>query len=712
MDGTGFRLKQIKIEGFKGFTSSRTIPLNGKHAFVLGPNSYGKSSMVEAIRWGLFGSTRRPGEVVANQGYVGSCRVELSLERENREWTLKRTLIRGVSGGSDADIVDNLGQSHLLREVLPQLESAPAGEGMHIIYAAQSAPLRRPAEDVSPFERTIYSYLGLADVRIAISRLDNFIELQEATEKRLAEKLDEKRNEIDSQLSLLTSQCDQIIKTPPWGTGSVPTREDTATKMGEFIKELSAIVPIVPTIAVGAEINLLMREAETFVVNVIHSKRDEVETTQRGIVNKLGRGQSLLRQLNNVSGQIQEVKNEMASIEQELEKELAGETLDALTKTLEEIERQVEEAALLHDIRSKAHTWLTRSRNKSKKQRCPLCGCAPDSGDLLAELANSVKLCSSEEAEIVAKRDALKLRRDETLRLTEHIKKLQEKHIAQQQEENQAKEEIQEFLGIKSKQQDISAALQQHIGRLEEDSLRIDKQLKEAEGLHQEWNRKLDRFKDEVRFHGLQEQILALQKQQQQVKQVEAELKSLTLFGDSVRVISEVLQAALNNKLKSELPEINRKLTEAFKTLTEHPAYNIVFIDETILPKLELRVASDDAPLPGWVPSQILNGQALNALELVPYFAFSELTDLPFEVYLLLLDDPTQSFDPHHIEILVAKLAELGKRVQLIVASHETDHFRRLLPKYFVPDNYGIIHATGFSRQDGPTLEIGSGGKY
>lgn len=137
MDRKGFRVQRVRVEGFKGFTAGKTIPVNGKHLFILGPNGYGKSSIIEAIRWGLFGSTRRPGEVVANQNYLGNCRVELVLQRGDGDWTLKRTLIRGVSGGSDADIVDKAGQSHPLREILPQLQSVPAGEGMHIVYAAQ-----------------------------------------------------------------------------------------------------------------------------------------------------------------------------------------------------------------------------------------------------------------------------------------------------------------------------------------------------------------------------------------------------------------------------------------------------------------------------------------------------------------------------------------------------------------------------------------------
>lgn len=242
MGDKGFTLQEIRVEGFKGFTESQAIPLSGRHVFILGPNSFGKSSIVEAMRWGLFGSTRRPGEVVANQSYTGSCKVELLLDRHDGGWTLKRTLIRGVSGGSDADITDGSGQSHPLREVLPQLESAPAGEGMHVVYSAQSAPLRRMPEDISAFERVILSCLGLTDARIAISRLQEFVEeRQEPTERTLAEEASEKRRGIEAQLSRLTEQRRGIIQNPPWGGGPVPVRADTMRGLEQFVRELGSV---------------------------------------------------------------------------------------------------------------------------------------------------------------------------------------------------------------------------------------------------------------------------------------------------------------------------------------------------------------------------------------------------------------------------------------------------------------------------------------
>ncbi len=269
-----------------------------------------------------------------------------------------------------------------------------------------------------------------------------------------------------------------------------------------------------------------------------------------------------------------------------------------------------------------------------------------------------------------------------------------------------AREKVIQFVTGYSEGQDVGSALQEYMNELYNTKTIQQKRLQETTTQQEEWKRRLDRLQEEVRFHRVQEQLRELQNQQQQLQRGKGELWNLALFGDSVKSINEALTNALINTLNRTLPDINKNLTEAFKILTEHPAYDLVFIDSSNPPNLELRVASEDDPLPGWQPSQVLNAQALNALEVVPYFTFSEITDMPFEVYLLLLDDPTQSFDSHHIDILVRKLAELGKHVQLIVVSHEVEDIDSLLSEYFGPDEYRVVHVTGFSRKDGPKLEI------
>ena len=140
--------------------------------------------------------------------------------------------------------------------------------------------------------------------------------------------------------------------------------------------------------------------------------------------------------------------------------------------------------------------------------------------------------------------------------------------------------------------------------------------------------------------------------------------------------------------------------------LTQHPWYDRLVISNSALPKLQLRVASSQDPTGREDPTGVLNGQAESALVVVPHFAFSQTDDTPTEVYLVMLDDPTRALDTEHIIILLERLRELGRNVQLIVASQETERFEEMIPKVFEEGSYVIIEPTGWSPQSGPILKF------
>ena len=131
-----------------------------------------------------------------------------------------------------------------------------------------------------------------------------------------------------------------------------------------------------------------------------------------------------------------------------------------------------------------------------------------------------------------------------------------------------------------------------------------------------------------------------------EIERVEIRLSDLTTFGTGVRGVRDQVEIVLTEKLRQAAPEISEAMTKAFRALTDHPVYDSLYIDEAQLPQLHMLVASTGDSFPGLVPSEVLNGQAINALELVPYFAFSDLDTFPFEVHLLLLDDPSR---PHRV---------------------------------------------------------------
>lgn len=173
------------------------------------------------------------------------------------------------------------------------------------------------------------------------------------------------------------------------------------------------------------------------------------------------------------------------------------------------------------------------------------------------------------------------------------------------------------------------------------------------------------------------------------------------MFGTCARQIKEVLAASLVKQLKASTPFLNEPLTAAFDSLTSHTSYDMVVIHLPSFPSLKIHVVSPADPESLQHPGQVLNGQVVNAPELVVHLAFAELTKAPIEVLLLMLNDPTQSFDTSHVKILVLKLADLGNRVQLVIATHEVEKFDEFVGKSFQPGEYSVVRVKSSTRRPG-----------
>ena len=216
----------------------------------------------------------------------------------------------------------------------------------------------------------------------------------------------------------------------------------------------------------------------------------------------------------------------------------------------------------------------------------------------------------------------------------------------------------------------------------------------------------LDGLKDEGRFHQVQERLNELESDSKQLQNIESDYENLVTFGESVREILGASEAAFSEQFRQESPRLSDVLSRSFNALTQHPWYDRLVVLEK-KGKLEYQVVSTRDNLGSSHPTGVLNGQAESALNLVPYFAFSQNDDnTPTEVYLVMLDDPTRALDTKHIKILVERLRELGNNVQLVVASQETERFQEMIPQVFESGSYIIVEPTGWSPGKSPSLNI------
>ena len=179
----------------------------------------------------------------------------------------------------------------------------------------------------------------------------------------------------------------------------------------------------------------------------------------------------------------------------------------------------------------------------------------------------------------------------------------------------------------------------------------------------------VSKLREEAKYHQLQRSLRNVRAIDADMNRVQRAFEQMVEFGKSVQDIHDAVDSTLTKELRKKSPGVAADLTSVFSALTRHPHFDRLVIDEQKLPDLELGVASSSDSLGTPHPIGVLNGQAQSALALVPYFALSQASKAPIEVYLVLLDDPTRAFDRDHIQILIERLADLGQRVQIVVAT-------------------------------------------
>ena len=688
----GFRIERISIEGFKGFTTTQAIDLKNRHVFLLGPNGKGKSSIVEAIRWGLFGSTGRRNDVVRNGSYVGDCRVVIDLSRDGRAWHLTRVLTPG-SGESRAELVDHLGDVRNIRDVLPQIHSLDAGEGTHIIFAAQTAPLGRPPEDLSPFEKTVIGHLGLTDASALVSHLETFVKEQEEEEARLTRLVDDRRDRLTDRISQLERQRGAILAAPPWDGDLPPSIAETEQKAKGLIKEIA------PDELDDESSALLL---DTLIDKAERALEERIRLHQTPFVKKLDQLDDTLNELATISDILTTIgrkTNHLLEAEEARDRVLNGTSLDELRKR-EESQRRSAGALALRRRLGEVAAELMKCNEDVGIMSCLICGTDHERDELSDRIS---ALSQTDDEKSVSDLRETEDQLQAVLEADSRVSELGENLRAC---EHDLSEVVAGFEDEKLVEAVSGGEFGDYFESVKQQRASIEKQIHGFEDWLKSVQASLAKLHDEARFQSIQQALKSLKAVDDEMQRAERSFEHFVEFGESVRGVSDAVRSTLTQELRDKVPSVADEFTTVFRALTKNDYFDRLVIDDEQLPKLELLVASSSDPSGTLHPTGVLNGQAERALALVPHFALSQAEEAPTEVYLVLLDDPTRAFDREHIEILVERLAHLGQRVQVVVATQETETFRELLPKYFKLQTYVVIEPQDWSPIDGPRLVV------
>ena len=698
MPGAAFRIHRLGIEGFKAFAKPQSFAMGGGHVFVFGMNGLGKSSVVEAVRWCLFGAAGRPDAEFRNVFYsAGECKVELELEGRGGRWRVQRRLRPGARE-SELIIQDPSGTTVPRAEVFPGLASLGPREGTHIIFASQQSSRRRPQADITDFDKVLYSYLRIENVPDLLDRLEREIEEQAEIEQQLAEEVNDAEESLRSALNDLRQRIEENLAAAAWPGETVPTSAETDARIRAFVEECGGSLERPDGGPVTRE--LLLAEAERAIQQVS-------ATTQDAVQSQLNDARAILQQLviakgtfEDLTEQFKTAQAQVGSCEYDLKNALGDTTKQQLLTDYSELEQQNEQLTQYLAIVQQAAGYF----EKFSPGECPVCDAVVDPADLVprvqARIGSDPRMAELAQA-LASVRSSL-----EAIRVEEA--NLATARAICTSVESRVEAVRAQIEGLLDDPADLSS-IDHLIERLENHIGQFELELRESGSLVATKRHALKDLRAEVRFQEYRSREERLRHNLE--SGLEPAREAHREFADvleTLRTIRESLQESFNNTLDKTKPQINALMTEVYGRLTQQASFPKVVVESGPADKprtLSVRVTSDRTPGETFDPYEVLNGQASNAVDLLPYFVFSQFQAEALELDCLLIDDPSQSFDTSRVELLLQELATAATHAQLIVASHEEDRFAPSIDRYFPSGSYRMMRVTSFAPNSGPALE-------
>ena len=706
MSNMTFRIDSVSIEGFKAFTVPQKFEFEGRNVFLFGPNGFGKTSIVEAIRWCLFGLASRQGEIVKNQFYSGNCIVQIALRASDGIWTMQRRL-RASGGESDLTVRDTSGTERNLEEVFPQLFRIGPREGTHVIYAAQQPSNRRPEADITDFSYVVYRYLGLEEIPRLAEVLSGLSEDWTVQETEICRGVEELGDLFSERIFEVDKELNQITSSPPWGDTTTPTNEHTRGKVEQLISDAADLgAPCSKDELDGRLPQEKVYEVETAIRAYFKQEQTDVSQRLQELSNRYEDAEITLTDADKASRQIEELSPTVQALRDKMEATLYGSALDELESSLQQTEGGFEAAQSRMDAVRASLKYLDMVDDGSGQELCPTCDTGFQPGQLVAVLQTLSSSGDNETEELLRRRDALREQILACKQLSEQIE-AGEAQIASQQEELTTKLEYGESeFGLLSP---VTPALLrgyfESVRKSHGDLIHLSKSRTEA---LKDWDTRMENLRREVMFHRLRSRKSRLQNLRDvRYAELHDSLRDLTDLRNIADETRRLLNTHLRERLQEDLPPVGEEMTEVYLRLTGNPTFNSISIRQGEAPNgsltLELRVSSTLGSGSWGVGQGILNGQALNAIQLVPYFVFSRYQDSPL-LDLLLLDDPTQAFDTSKIKLLLEELSKATSHATLFVATHEEDRFLPVLKDHFSADEVKAYRAISIG-EDGPLFE-------
>jgi DNA repair protein SbcC/Rad50 len=188
---------ELRLSGFRSYRTERVVSFRDLDLLaIIGDTGAGKSSLLEAITWALYGastwSKKASTELVAH----GAKRMSVALEFEaaGERWRVTRTFARSGGGGAELECLSNpaIAKVDGVRQVDPEVERV-LGLSYDVFCSCVLLPQGK-------FERLLKATRGeKTDVLKSILRLEALADVREIAERYVARVADREREVMEAR---------------------------------------------------------------------------------------------------------------------------------------------------------------------------------------------------------------------------------------------------------------------------------------------------------------------------------------------------------------------------------------------------------------------------------------------------------------------------------------------------------------------------------
>src|SRR3989338_4379739 len=499
-----FSIQSIEIEGFRGVNEKKVFDFDKPLVFLFGNNGSGKSSVLGAIEWCLFGDlayirymeSRTKDELINTFNLDGKCKVKISLKYNNEIYTLTREKELGTR---DSSIILKTPHEELADEEAQAkcftLFSLSFDDFYRAVYLHQESVRGLLTDDPKERDESMDRLFGLERMRDIVES----VPLKDI--KDTIEDLQNKKEKIEGKTKGAIAQCESDLKKLEEEAEEYNLSKDKQTldygkKLAvKLITELNNVAKqhnlVLPELNAPEEIKDLNSIALKIKSNLNKCRKKVVEVSE---FSKLTKKKT---EFENLSGKLKENKGEATEQETELKKITKehgkSEDIIANVKRFEEEKTKLDEKRKNTNVKFRLVEDAIECLDSTTDEICPVCSSKIDRDKLIKKLKYEIENAQQKEIkQIDVSIKKLKADLDKNEEVLDDLKRINKKVEDLGRAKKTILDEISGLLEQKySDEKDLML-------KLEKESEKIDSEIGKSQKIYEKREEEFQKIEEEL----------------------------------------------------------------------------------------------------------------------------------------------------------------------------------------------------------------------